>query len=121
MAGPGNGPIFISIEKQYCRRIISLLRLRRGEIMGKNYKLVVGISEDGEIVEAEDGLKFSASEILEPERFSAFRSLDTIEKHLKMLTALDKEMLIDDFTHSINCIYEEVYALRAYITGTEKS
>ena len=26
-------------------------------------------------------------------------------------------MLIDDFTHSINCIYEEAYALRAYITG----
>ena len=89
--------------------------------MGKNYKLVVGISEDGEIVEAEDGLEFSASEILEPERFNAFCSLDTIEEHLRMLTALDKEMLIDDFTHSINCIYEEVYALRAYITGTEKS
>ncbi|KKM93411.1 hypothetical protein LCGC14_1208680 [marine sediment metagenome] len=80
--------------------------------MGKNYKLVVGISEDGEIIET-----FGE----EPERFNAFRSLSTIEEHLKMLTTLDKEILIDDFTHSINCIYEEVYTLRAYITGIEKS
>ena len=85
-----------------------LLRLREGEIMGKNYKLVVGVNEAGEIVEIE-----------EPERFNAFCSLDTIEEHLRMLTALDKEMLIDDFTHSINCIYKEVYALRAYITGVQ--
>ncbi len=80
--------------------------------MGKNYKLVVGISEDGEIIET-----FGE----EPERFNAFRSLSTIEEHLKMLTTLDKEILIDDFTHSINCIYEEVYTLRAYITGMEES
>ena len=80
--------------------------------MGKNYKLVVGISEDGKIIETSGE---------EPERFNAFCSLDTIEEHLKMLTELDKEMLIDDFTHSINCVYEEVYALRVYITGMEES
>ena len=27
------------------------MRLRKGEIMGKNYKLVVGVSKDSEIVE----------------------------------------------------------------------
>ena len=92
---------------------MSLLRKGKGKIMGKDYKLVVGISEDGEIIETSGE---------EPEQFNAFCSLYTIEEHLRMLTALDKELLIDDFTHSIDCIYEEVYALRAYITGIlEKS
>ena len=77
--------------------------------MGKDYRLIVGVKEDGRIIEVE-----------EPERFNAFCSLNTIEEHLRMLTALDKEMLIEDFTDSINCIYEEVYALRAYITGREQ-
>ncbi|KKK42642.1 hypothetical protein LCGC14_3169820 [marine sediment metagenome] len=77
--------------------------------MGKDYRLIVGVNEAGEIIEVE-----------EPERFNAFCSLNTIEEHLRMLTALDKEMLIEDFTDSINCIYEEVYALRAYITGREQ-
>ena len=57
----------------------------------------------------------------EPEQFNAFCSLDAIEEHLKMLTALDKELTMADFSYSINCIYEEVYALRAYITGMEES
>ena len=67
------------------------------------------------------GLKNLFQEEEEPERFAPFCSLDTIEEHLKMLTTPDKEMLIDDYRHSIDCIYEEVYALRAYITGMEKS
>ncbi|KKK75772.1 hypothetical protein LCGC14_2870390, partial [marine sediment metagenome] len=54
-------------------------------------------------------------------QFNAFCSLDAIEEHLRMLTALDKELTMDVFRRSINCIYEEVYALRAYITGMEKS
>ena len=57
----------------------------------------------------------------EPRRSNPSCSLDTIEEHLRMLTALDKELTMADFSHSINCIYEEVYALRAYITGMEKS
>ena len=57
----------------------------------------------------------------EPERFNASCSLDTIEEHLRILTAVDKELAIDVFRRSINCIYEEVYDLRAYITGMEKS
>ena len=80
--------------------------------MGKDYKLAVGVAGDGEIVET------SITE--EPEQFNAFYSLDAIEEHLKMLTALDKELTMADFSYSINCIYEEVYALRAYITGMEK-
>ena len=56
----------------------------------------------------------------EPRRSNPSCSLDAIEEHLRRLTALDKEVTIDDFNHSINRIYEEVYALRAYITGMEK-
>ena len=68
-----------------------------------------------------DELKFSALEIFEPERFDAFCSLDTIKEHLKTLTTLDKEVLIDDYIRHINCIYGEVHALRAYITGVQES
>ena len=76
------------------------------------------------IIEAKQHpLAYPAKELYEipPEQFNAFCSLDTIEEHLRMLTALDKELTMADFSHSINCIYEEVYALRAYITGMEKS
>ena len=79
---------------------------------GKDYKLAVGVDGDGNIIER----TFEE----EPEQFNAFCSLDTIEEHLRMLTALDKELTMADFSYSINCIYEEVYALRAYITGMEK-
>jgi len=88
--------------------------------MGKDYRLIVGVNEAGEIIEVEPELNFSTLELFEPKQFNAFCSLNTIEEHLRMLTALDKEMLIEDFTDSINCIYEEVYALRAYITGREQ-
>ncbi len=80
---------------------------------GKDYKLAVGIDGDSNIIER----TFEE----EPEQFNAFCSLDAIEEHLRRLTALDKEVTIDDFNHSINRIYEEVSALRAYITGMEKS
>ncbi|KKK86888.1 hypothetical protein LCGC14_2758720 [marine sediment metagenome] len=80
--------------------------------MGKDYKLVVGVDGDGNIIER----TFEE----EPEQFNPLCSLDAIEEHLRRLTALDKEVTIDDFNHSINRIYEEVYALRAYITGMEK-
>ena len=56
----------------------------------------------------------------EPERFNPLCSLDTIKEHLKMLAALDKELCTEDFNYGINNIYEEVYALRAYITGIER-
>ena len=79
------------------------LRLRGDEIM-TDYELT-----GSKIVETE-----------EPEQFNAFFSLVAIEEHLRMLTALDKELTMADFSYSINCIYEEVYALRAYITGREQ-
>jgi len=60
-------------------------------------------------------------ETKEPEQFNAFRSLNTIEEHLKMLTETDRKLPVVDFGHSINCIYEEVYALRAYIIVVGKS
>ena len=62
----------------------------------------------------------------EPERFNPLCAVDTIDRHLKMLVELGcRESLNDDnaqadFTHSIDAIYEEAYALRAYITGREK-
>ena len=59
-------------------------------------------------------------ETKEPEKFNPLCSLDTIGAHLEMLTALDKELCTEDFNYGINSIYEEVYALRAYITGIER-
>ena len=56
----------------------------------------------------------------EPEQFNAFCSLDTIEEHLRILTAVDKELAMDVFRRSVNYIYKEVYDLRAYFTGMEK-
>ena len=68
--------------------------------MGKNYKLVVGVSEDGRIVEASGE---------ETNYFDPFEALDNITLESAGCS-----------TRSYDAILEQVNALRAYITGMEK-
>ncbi len=76
------------------------MRLRGDEIMGKNYKLIVGVKEDGEIVEV------SAEK---PNRFDPYKALDNITLESAGCS-----------TRSYDAILEQVNALRAYITGREQ-
>ena len=75
------------------------------------------------IVEAKQHpLGYSAMELFEPERFNPLCSLDTIERQIEMI--LSDAPLSDrmgELGENINSIYTEVHALRAYITGIEKS
>ena len=73
--------------------------------MGKNYKLVVGISEDGEIIEME----------FEENRFDPFEALDTF---LACIREMEEHTV--GFGGDIETMRNQVYALRAYITGVEK-
>ena len=76
--------------------------------MGKNYKLVVGVNEAGEIVEAEQHpLGYSALELFEipPKRFDPFEALDVIEETIRFCPER---------------IRNKLDALRAYITGREQ-
>ena len=64
-----------------------------------------------------DALKYSASETLEePNRFDPFKALDTF---LACIREMEEHTV--GFGGDIETMRNQVYALRAYITGVEKS